>query len=57
MAEKITLSDGTEVYLVYGSISIVRDGDFEGETIPLTLWPELREAVEKLINQAGGNDG
>ncbi len=56
MAEEITLSDGTEVSLIDGSINIIRDGDFEGESIPIKLWPELKDAADRLISQAGGGD-
>lgn len=53
MVDEITLSDGTEISLNDGDINIFRAGDFEGESIPIKLWPELKEAIDSLINQAG----
>lgn len=53
MGSKV-LSDGTtEVSFDGESINIIREGDFEGETIPVNLWDELKQAVDDLILDQG----
>lgn len=48
MATKI-LSDGTEVSIYGGLINIDREGDFEAENIPISLWNELKQAIDDLL--------
>ena len=53
MATKI-LSDGaTEVSFDGETINIIMEGDFEGESIPVSLWGELKQAVDDLILDQG----
>ena len=53
MGSKV-LSDGTtEVSFDGETISIIREGDFEGESIPIKLWEELKQAVDDLLVDQG----
>jgi len=44
-----TLSDGTEVSILYGFLSLDKDGLFEPFTIPVAMWPELKESIDHLL--------
>lgn len=48
MATKV-LSDGTEVSVNGEFVNIDREGDFEAESIPISLWNELKQAIDNLL--------